>query len=464
MGIRAALTGDGFELTWNASPGGSTHGYRLEYTEGDSDWQPLAEPSTNSYTFTGATPQTWYRFRVRTGFSPGATPTSFTGSIRRAFVEPVLPIVRIDTANFEPIVIKTKYLDATMEIDPNGTAFDAYQGDLRIKGRGNSTWQQPKKPYRLKLDDKSPIMGMASDKDWILLANHMDKSQVRTYAAEQISKSTDLAWTPTYRYVEVILNGEYLGVYQLTEKIEPETDRVDITEMEPEDISGEAVTGGYLLEIDDRLEENNEPGWRTPRNEPIVVKEPDPMEPEQRSYIRGFVNGFENLLFSDDYADPSTGYASLLDVEAFIDHWILQEVTRNGDSFWSSTFFTKERGEDKLVFGPMWDFDRSMGSPVTVREQPPEGWYAREHGHWVVRLFTDPAFVDQVHQRWDELAPSLQGLPAELEALAYALRPSVENDMVRWEYDIGPNDTPEFIRNWLEIRMTWMTAAFDAEA
>jgi len=109
-------------------------------------------------------------------------------------------------------------------------------------------------------------------------------------------------------------------------------------EMEPEDITGDAVAGGYLLELDERLEANNEPGWRTPLNVPVVVKEPDPAAPEQRSYIRSFVNSFEDLLFSPGFADPVTGYASVLDVDAFVDHWMLQEVTRNGDSFWSSTF------------------------------------------------------------------------------------------------------------------------------
>ena len=464
MGLRTVLVDGGFEVHWNSTPQGESNGYLLEYAIGDDEWSLLAEPGTNSYSFTGAVPQTWYRFRVRSGFEPGSEPTHFNGWIQRVYVEPQLPVVRIDTEGHEPVVSKDDYLDATMEIDPNGSSFDAYQGELRIKGRGNSTWKQPKKPYRLKLDDGSKILGMSKDKDWILLANHFDRSQVRTSGAERISKATGLDWTPTYVHVEVLLNGEYLGVYQLTEKVEPEDDRVDIKEMDPEDIAGEKVTGGFLMEIDSRLEENNEPGWRTPRDVPVVVKEPDPMEPEQRSYIRNFVNDFEDLLYSPDYQDPVNGYASVLDVDAFIDHWILQEVTRNGDSFWSSTFFTKDRGEDLLVFGPMWDFDRSMGSPVTPREQPPEGWYARDHGPWVRRLFHDPAFVDRVHQRWDELLPDLQAIPAELEALASALGPSIDNDEARWDYELGPSDTPEFIRTWLETRINWMTQAFDAEA
>lgn len=281
--------------------------------------------------------------------------------------------------------------------------------------------------------------------------------------AEQISKATDLAWSPTFRHAEVILNGDYVGVYQLTEKVESTPVRVDIEEMEPEDNAGEALTGGYLLEIDDRLEENNEPGWRTTRSVPVVVKEPDPMTTQQRAYIRTYVHRFEDALWSHDFKDPTNGYAPYLDVDAFIDHWIVQEVTRNGDSFWSSTFFTKERGEDELVFGPIWDFDRSMGSSVTLRPQPPEGWYARDHGPWVRRLFADPAFVDRVQDRWAELAPAISGVPAQMDTLGADLRPAISNDEARWLYELADNHQPEFLSDWLSTRTDWITAAFDAE-
>ena len=169
-----------------------------------------------------------YLFRVRPRVAAGATPKDFSPSIQSVYVEPQLPIVRIDTEGYVPVTDKENYRRATMTIDPNGTDFAAYSGTLGIRGRGNSTWLANKKPYRLRLDTKSPLMGIASDRNWVLLANAMDRSQLRSFAASQIAQATDLAWTPSYRHVEVILNGRYDGVYQLSEHIRPGADRVAI--------------------------------------------------------------------------------------------------------------------------------------------------------------------------------------------------------------------------------------------
>lgn len=461
--LHVSLVDGGFELSWDPAPGHGALGYEVQRWTGEGPWELLATTTEPTFVFDSAVPMASYGFRVRAAVEQGATPKSFTKSVNALYVEPQLPVVRIDTDGYAPILDRENYVDAHMTIDPNGTSFEPYEGTLRIRGRGNSTWNYPKKPYRLKLDDGSEIMGMPSEKDWNLLANFVDRSQLRTWAAEQVSLNTSMAWTPRYRHVEVILNGAYVGVYQLSEKVEPDGDRVDIKELDEDDIAGDKVTGGYLLEIDDRLEENNEPGWRTPEQVPVVIKEPDPAQPEQRAYIKGFVEDFEEALFSEDYTDPVLGYRAFLDVESFIDYWIIQEVTRNGDSFWSSTYFWKERGEDELVFGPMWDHDRSMGSTVTVRPQPPEGWYARDRGKWTRQLFTDPAFVDQVQARWAELAPALSAIPAQLEVLGAQLAPAIANDEVRWGYSLADNDQPEFLSQWMSTRIQWMTDAFAAE-
>lgn len=457
-GLRAVLVTGGIELTWRATTTGQTYGYDLQYRI-DGSWVTIPTGDDPAVTFTDVTPRTRYAFRVRSKVAPGAPVLPFSESVLSWYVEPELPIVRIDTENAAPILDRENYVRATMTVDPNGSGFAPYSGTLGIRGRGNSTWQLPKKPYRLKLDTRSPMFGIASSRDWALLANSFDRSQVRTSTAEAISKSTDLAWTPTYRHVEVILNGEYLGVYQFTETVRLASTRVAIDELEPTDNTPPAITGGYLLEIDARLEENNEPGWRTPRNVPVVVKEPDPATPEQRAYIRGHVNAFENALFSTGFADPVNGYRRYLDVPSFIDHYLVQEITRNGDSFWSSTYFHKRRNDDRLVFGPMWDFDRSIGSPVTVRPQPPEGWYARENAPWVRRLLQDPAFAAEVDARFRELLPTLNTLPSQIRTLADSLVPAIRNDESRWAYTTGPEDQPSYIQNWLETRLAWMEAS-----
>jgi hypothetical protein len=462
-GIHVDLVAGGFELSWPDTAAGQSWGYELQYRTEAGTWTEAATPSTNSHSFADVTPRTTYFFRVRTGVPAGATPATFGPAVSAVYVEPALPIVRITTTDFKPVLDKETYVPGTVSIDPNGSGYAAYTGTMGIKGRGNSTWNYQKKPYKVKLDSKSPIMGMPTEKDWVLLANYLDRSQLRTWAAMEMSAATDLAWTPRCRHVEVILNGAYLGAYQLCEQVEVSANRVGITEMDEDDNVSPEVTGGYLMELDARLEENHEPGWRTSRNAPIVVKDPEPPTTQQWVYIRGFVDTFESRLFSPQYTDPVLGYAPYLDVDAFIDHWIVQEVTRNGDSFWSSTYFTKQRGDDRLVFGPVWDFDRSMGSPWTDRPQPPDGWYARGHGPWTVRLFSDPAFVDRVHDRWDVLAPTFAALATELEAHGAELAPAVENDAARWRYTTAAEDDPAFLSTWLGDRVDWMTAAFAAE-
>ena len=455
-GLRTALVDGGLAISWNPTTSGQINGYELQFRTDGGEWTPIATGPDAAVTFTAVTPRTWYSFRVRSKVPTGTTPNAFSDGASAWYVEPELPVVRIDTDNAAPILDKENYVRATMTLDPNGSGYAPYTGTLGIKGRGNSTWGFPKKPYRLKLDAKSPMMGIASSKDWVLLANWFDRSQIRTSAAEAISKSTGLAWTPTYRHVEVVLNGQYVGVYQFTEAVKPAATKVNIPELKETDVAEPAITGGYLLEIDARLEENDEPGIRTPRNVPVVIKEPDPATPQQSAYILGKVQQLEDSLFAPDFADPVTGYRRFLDVNSFIDHYLVQEITRNGDGFWSSTYFYKNRNDDRFYFGPMWDFDRSIGSPVTVKPQPPEGWYSRTTPPWVRRLFQDPAFIAQVDARFRQLLPALRALPDQLEATGESLEDAIDNDEARWGYTVGAADEPEYIEDWLEARLDWM--------
>ena len=434
---------------------GQINGYDLQFRTDVGEWTTVSTDADTDVTFTEVSPRTRYSFRLRSRVPTGTPVNPWSNAASAWYVDPVLPVVHIDTDNSAPILDKDNYVRATMTLDPNGSGYAPYTGTLGIKGRGNSTWGFPKKPYRLKLDSKSPMMGIASSKDWVLLANWFDRSQVRTSTAEALSKATDLAWTPTYRHVEVILNGQYVGVYQFTESVKPASARIDIDELEDTDNATPEITGGYLLEIDSRLEENNEPGIRTPRNVPVVIKEPDPATPEQRAYILGHVQDFEDALFSPDFTDPLDGYRRYLDVDAFIDHYLVQEVTRNGDSFWSSTYFYKARNDDHLVFGPIWDFDRSVGSPVTVKPQPPEGWSARSTAPWLRRLFQDPTFTAQVDARFRELLPTFETLPEQIGG-GQSLETAIDNDEARWAYSVGAADQPEYIEDWLETRLEWM--------
>ncbi|MCP4499528.1 MAG: hypothetical protein GY822_06130, partial [Deltaproteobacteria bacterium] len=163
-----------------------------------------------------------------------------------------------------------------MKIKPNGTKVKSFKGDLEIRGRGNSTWGKPKKPYKLKLEDKSKLLGMPKSKHWALLANYFDPSQLRNSAAMFLGEQTTLAWTPKLRHVEVQVNGEFIGLYQLAETVRIEDNRVDITEMSPSDTGPVDITGGYLLEQDARRIDNGEFGFLSSLGLDVVLKNPEP--------------------------------------------------------------------------------------------------------------------------------------------------------------------------------------------
>ena len=464
-GLRANL-GDGtIELEWHAPESGAPLGYDIQWRDDAMGaWADLPSTTGTSATFTDVENRTRYSFRVRARSTPNTG--GWSPPVATWYMDLVLPVLRIDTNGAAPILDRENYVPGTITLDPNGSGYAPYTGTMGIRGRGNSTWVYPKKPYRVKLDTKSTLMGLPAERDWALLANAVDESQLRTYAAMTASEMTDLPYTPAVRHVEVVLNGQYNGVYVLTEHQEIGSDRVDITEMEDTDNSGVEVTVGYRLEIDFRLEENNEPGFRTSRTVPLVIKDPDPATPEQKNYIRNFINSFEAALFGPNFTDPVNGYRKYLDVDSFVDHYLVQELTRNQDVFAASTFFTKERGDDLLRSGPVWDFDRSMGTTGAMAgvDMSPEGFRARVRGVWPPRLFQDPALVEAVAERWHELRDQFAEIPTALLLKGAELAPAIQNDLARWHFPVNPGlqeeDTPEFLATWLTQRMAWLDSQY----
>lgn len=462
--VFAALRGDGIDLTWSAKPGAEP--FVVEWRRsGSPQWNDSLVASTTSARVTGLSPNTMYRFRVRSAASSPAT--GWSGVASRGYFEPTLPVVTIDTVGRARVLSKQDYVEARMTLDPNGHDVDGYSGVTEIRGRGNSTWTLAKKPYRLKLESKAPLMGMPSDRHWVLLANALDRSQLRNHAAFAFSESTDLSWTPRFRYVELVLNGSYEGVYMIGEHVRVAGDRIDIDEMDDTDIDGDALTGGYVLEFDERLEANREPGFRTARtNTAIVVKDPDPAAPEQMRYARDLIDAVESSLFADDFADPTTGYRAHLDVGSMIDYYLVSELTRQQDAFWSSTFLVKPRNE-LLRFGPVWDFDNSAGvapNPFSVAS-PPTGWniLGRNMSKWMPRVVQDPSFMAELADRWDELKPRFESIVESLDEVQNAIRPAIRTDLARWTTPaLLPADEATWIQNWYRTRIAWIDSQLAA--
>lgn len=380
-----------------------------------------------------------------------------------------LPVLRIVTDNAAPIGSKDVYVPGQMTLSSNVPGTADVIGTLQIRGRGNSTWGMPKKPYRVKLTDKTALLGMPSSKDWVLLANYSDKSLIRNAIAMELGKRMGMPWTPRTAFVEVYLNDRYDGVYLLSENIKVAKDRVNIDELAATDIAADKITGGYLLEVDFR--QDGHTMFTATDDLPIVFQSPEEPAPEQEAYIKGYIDQFESVLHSANFADPTTGYAAYIDVDSFIRWYLVNEVFRNVDAnMWSSCWMYKPRG-GKLFMGPLWDFDLAAGNVNYNDAFQTTGWYIRD-APWISRLFQDPAFVARVKQLWSEI--KADELPAMMQAItadATTLQQGQLNNFERWpilETYVWPNNQIpgsyageiNYLNVWLTARVTWLDQQF----
>lgn len=350
--------------------------------------------------------------------------------------EPVpysIPVVRITTENGAKIESKEDYVNGTVRIEDPSKHFsnvDVYEGTMRIRGRGNSTWGMPKKPYRIKLDKNASLLGLAPEKDWVLLANYSDKSLMRNIAAMELSRICGMKWTPTLISVEVYLNEEYIGVYTFTEHKEVADGRVEIDVIGENDNGGEALTGGYYLEIEEAMDETT--CFKTKRDTPVMFQEPEEPTAEQLAYVKDLMERFElaveNIQNERDYVQ----YRELFDVPSLINYYIIKEIAKDPDgNIRKSTFITKERGK-KMEMYHVWDFDITLGNCNYTGFENPEGW--QMYGaKWYNKMFQDPSFVKEVKDRWNELYPQIQKVPDFINEQVALLNGAQDRNFERWD-------------------------------
>jgi hypothetical protein len=340
-----------------------------------------------------------------------------------------LPVVVIRTENKAEIRDKENWIPGGMRIDGIGE-FDDYEGYVFIRGRGNSTWNYPKKPYAIKLESKDGILGMAPHKRWVLLANYMDRTLLRNHVAFEIARNTGLEWTPRGVFVELVLNDVHQGNYYLCEQIRVDVNRVDIKEMKSSDVEGERVTGGYLLELDTDFNEVNR--FKSVRRElPVMIKEPDEetLSVEQFDYIRNFVDSTEILLYDPNFAGTRE-YASRIADTAFIDWWIVMELTFNYEAQYPRSCYLYKDRSGPLMAGPVWDFDWGTFRNVT-------GFCAKD-ALWYAQLFEDPVFVNKVKERWERFKPAFEKMVLFMEDESNRLLRSVELNDAMWSLENAP--------------------------
>jgi len=398
-----------------------------------------------------------------------------------------LPVVYINTENQELINSTDVYVLGTVTVESGFSV----KGDsllsgldslsMKIRGRGNSTWvTHPKKPYQMKLDDKAEFLGMPNDKKWLFLAEHSDKTMLRNAIALEMGYASTLDWTPLGEFAEVYINGLYNGTYFITQKVEEKSNRVDIG------------NEGFLLEIDqlERLDEDDH--YVSSNQFPVInVKEPninDIIEDDgifsadsTLAVIDNFINEFENVLFNPIFTDPINGYAKYIDVESFIDWFLINEISKNVDSkSYSSIYFNvilDGANNGKIKMGPLWDFDLSFGNNDYSDCEFTDGWWVRNNP-WISRLFQDPVFQNQVKVRFDEhFYARKDTLLNAITNFSNTLLPSaVEND-ITWAPYLGtyvwPNpfqadvssgnsgqqgytEAVTYMKDWYSQRMEWL--------
>ncbi len=303
-----------------------------------------------------------------------------------------------------------------------------YDGPIGIKLRGNSSLSFNQKKYTIELRDsqgkdvEAPLLGMPAHSDWVLLAPYTDVSAVRDPLAFSLWREMG-HWGPRTRMVELTLNGDYRGIYILSEAIKRGEQRVNIDKLRKKDIDGRAVTGGYLLRIDtynddDAIHVSKVPGIGEGNMSSQVIwsciyPKKKKLQPEQLEYIWNFVDTVEQVIQSDSFADPNTGYARYIDVPSFVDYFIHTELSMNADGYKRSAYFYKEKlnadgSGGKLVAGPVWDYNLAYGNANFANADNPEAWCFEGASNnptpalWQ-RLLQDPAFRKQVKTRYESL-------------------------------------------------------------
>lgn len=376
-----------------------------------------------------------------------------------------LPTVSIHTeGNVEPYDKITDIPSIISIIGDKGNNIIAQTGGTRERGNYSRTF--PKRPYRIKFDSKQNVLDApAKAKKWTLINNYGDKTLMRNLIAFHLSSVLEMPYTPYGTAVNVIMNGEYKGCYQLCDQIEVNKNRVNITEMKPTDNEGEALTGGYLIEVDAYAED--EISWFTSSNSTrVTIKSPDEDEitTEQSNYIRNFYSNMEN------------NWRTYLDTNTFLRHFLVGELSGNTDTYWS-VYMYKQRGEDKLYVGPVWDFDIAF-------ENDNRTYPINNHTQWVYQygsvegymrtlttnIINDKTTKAQLIDIWDEARHNgidEESLLAFIDNMSEQLQESQKLNFTRWDiinqyvhqnpriygsYEGEVNN----VKNYLKERITWI--------
>jgi hypothetical protein len=423
----------------------------------------------------------------------------------QTFTESNLPIIILNTDG--ATIPNEPKIPAIMKIIDNGPGQinhitdpgNVYDGNIGIELRGHYSASLPQKPYAIETRDGQQnelnvsLFGWPEESDWVLLANYNDKVFMRNVLAFKLSNEAGFYASRT-KFVEVVLNGRYDGIYIFGEKLKRDSGRVDIAKLEPDEISGEPLTGGYIFKVDYFDGSNS---WQSPYH-PILHPEfdihfvyyypsPEDLAVQQRNYLKSYVTSFEEALYSTNFTDPQNGYQPFINSESFVNYFLVNELARNNDGFKKSYYFHKNRdGIDKRICaGPVWDFDwawKNIDECSIFANTDGSGWAFLVNNcwpdvnspDWQVRLLQDPAFVNLTRCRWEEMTLDIMNKDSLFKWIddntAY-LWEAQERHYVRWPIlglNVGTPVIPPIpttfqgeinaFKHWIELRLAWLDA------
>jgi subtilisin-like proprotein convertase family protein len=411
-----------------------------------------------------------------------------------------LPLVVINTHG--KLIPDDPKMMVDMKIINNGSwnvetdSGNIYSGLAGIELRGTSSGWMPKKSYNFETrhadssDFNVQVLGMPSESDWILIANYSDKSLMRNFFSYFLYNKMG-NYASRMRYCDVIIDGEYQGIYLLGEKIKRDNNRVDIRSLSAADSTFPAISGGYIFKIDwiksgDKTWSSNFPAIGNTSNLQYIIEYPKPenLLLPQLNYIKAYVDTFEYVMSTPQFADPVSGYSKYINVASFIDYAILEELAKNVDGYRLSMFFNKDRN-GKIVAGPPWDFDIAWGNVDYMECFDPAGWsydiqanYTNQCPFWWPKLYQDTNFTHAMRCRWEVLKQTVLNpvnIKNEIDSIVAMLGPAVDVNFEKWPIlgvYVWPNPSPipedypgevYNLKKWVDERYAWLDANIPGE-
>ena len=395
-----------------------------------------------------------------------------------------LPTVVIHTKDNQAPYDKEHEIDCFISIISNNGQ-TILSDSATIRERGNASRNFPKKPYRIKFDKKHQVLGSpANAKKWTLINNYGDKTLMRNQLAFELSRRFGMPYTPFCAYVDVVLNGDYKGSYQLCDQIEVRKNRVNITEMTPRDNSGEALTGGYLFEVDAYAgDEPFQAVFQSSYGTPVTIKSPDEdsITAQQKNYITQHYNAME------------ANWRRYLDLNTFLRHFLVGEVSGNTDTYWS-VYMYKHRSNDTLYVGPCWDFDLAFDNDNRTYHVCDRSDYIYRSGGSTIGymrtlvdniVINDAAAKQQLKDLWAQLRRNgftEESMLAYIDEQAELLDHSQQLNFLRWpilnqyvhqnpaargSYQAEVENVRSYIRNripWMDRKLGFDATTLDMEA